>query len=34
MAKEGLGLNIITIIMGMGFLLTAVYYRWYRKWYG
>jgi MFS family permease len=34
MAKIGLGLNVITIIMGMGFLLTAVYYRWYRKWYG
>jgi MFS family permease len=31
MAKEGLGLNIITIIMGMGFLLTAVYYRWFIK---
>jgi predicted MFS family arabinose efflux permease len=34
MAKIGLGLNVITIIMGMGFLLTAVYYRWYREWYG
>ncbi len=34
MAKIGMGLNMITIIMGMGFLLTAVYYRWYRKYYG
>ena len=34
MAKMGMGLNVITIIMGMGFLLTAVYYRWYRKYYG
>jgi len=34
MAKMGMGLNIITIIMGSGFLLTAVYYRWYRKNYG
>jgi len=33
MAKMGMGLNIITIIMGSGFLLTAVYYRWYRKHY-
>jgi uncharacterized membrane protein len=34
MAKVGLGLNIITIIMGMGFMLTAIYYKWYRGWYG
>ncbi len=30
MAKLGMGLDIITIIMGSGFLLTAVYYRWFR----
>ena len=34
MAKMGMGLNIITIIMGSGFLLTAVYYKWYRTNYG
>ena len=30
-AKMGLGLNYITIIMGSGFILTAVYYGWFRK---
>ncbi len=30
MAKMGMGLDIITMIMGSGFLLTAVYYRWFR----
>jgi MFS family permease len=33
MAKIGMGLNIITIIMGSCFLLTAIYYKWYRKYY-
>ena len=32
-AKMGLGLNYITMILGLGFLLTAVYYGWFRKHY-
>ncbi|MBU1958296.1 MFS transporter [bacterium] len=32
-AKMGMGLNTITIIMGFGFIVTAVYYRWFRKHY-
>jgi MFS family permease len=32
-AKMGLGLKHITIIMGLGFLATAVYYQWFRKHY-
>lgn len=32
-AKMGMGLNSITITMGCGFLLTALYYMWYKKHY-
>ncbi len=32
-AKMGMELNYITIVMGSGFLLTAVYYRWFRGCY-
>ena len=32
-AKMGLGLNYITMIMGMGFIFTAVYYKWFRRYY-
>ena len=32
-AKMGMELNYITIVMGSGFLLTAVYYRWFQKAY-
>jgi len=32
-AKMGMGLNIITMIMGFGFMVTAVYYGWFRKRY-
>ena len=32
-AKMGMGLNYITMIMGFGFILTAVYYKWFRKHY-
>jgi len=32
-AKMGIGLNIITIIMGFGFIGTALYYGWFRKRY-
>jgi MFS family permease len=33
-AKMGLGLNHITMTMGMGFMITAIYYKWFRRWYG
>ena len=33
-AKMGMELNYITIVMGSGFLLTAVYYGWFRGRYG
>jgi len=32
-AKMGLGLNYITMIMGLGFIVTAVYYQWFRRHY-
>ena len=32
-AKMGLGLNYITIIMGLGFIATAFYYLWFKKRY-
>ena len=30
-AQQGMSLNSITIIMGLGFILTAVYYKWLQK---
>jgi len=32
-AKMGMGLNYITMIMGFGFLVTALYYWWFRRFY-
>ncbi len=32
-AKMGMGLNHITMVMGFGFIVTAIYYKWFRKHY-
>lgn len=32
-AKMGMGLDTITIVMGLGFIMTALYYRWFKKRY-
>ena len=32
-AQQGVALNIITIIMGLGFILTAIYYKWFKEKY-